>query len=183
LLAFSGITACGDSGEKKKSVKQASEKDIPVIESILLDAVHWMDANNLHQWEECNVHWESLSKNYAVNDFHIAYADGNPAACMALIDYDPFFWPDVQKGESLYIHKLAVTRKYAGQGFSTMLINFAKQTARQSGINAIRLDCHKNRAKVRAVYERHGFICVGEKNLFGKYETAFYVWKNIPPTR
>jgi GNAT superfamily N-acetyltransferase len=156
-------------------VKQASEKDIPVIESILLDAVHWMDENDLHQWEERNVRWDGLSKHYTADDFCIAYDNNTPAAWMALVDYDPVFWPDIPKGESLYIHKLAVLRKYAGQGYSTELIDFAKEKARQSGIGAIRLDCHKNRPKVRAVYERHGFVCVGEKTLFGKYETAFYV--------
>jgi GNAT superfamily N-acetyltransferase len=160
-------------------VKQASEKDIPVIESILLDAVHWMDENGLHQWEERNVRWDSLSKHYAADDFYIAYDNGTPAACMALVDYDPVFWPDIPKGESLFIHKLAVLRKYAGQGYSIELIDFAKEKARQSGICAIRLDCHKNRLKVRAVYERHGFVCVGEKTLFGKYETAFYVRNEI----
>jgi GNAT superfamily N-acetyltransferase len=177
LIDFSGIAACGECREKNKTVKQASETDIPVIEGILLDAVHWMDANGLHQWEERNVRWDSLSKHYAVDDFLIAYDNGTPAACMALTDYDPFFWPDIPKGESLYIHKFAVLRKYAGQGCSTELIECAKEKARQSGINAIRLDCHKNRAKVRAVYEKHGFVCAGEKTLFGKYETAFYVWR------
>ena len=160
-------------------VRQATEKDIPIIESILLDAVQWMDENEMHQWESENVKWSQLSKYYEISDFYIAYNESVPAACMSLIDYDPVFWPDVPKGESLYLHKVAVVRKYAGKGFSKELIDFAKTKAENLGIYSLRLDCHKNRDKVRAAYEKQGFVCVEEKTLFGRYETAFYIC-NIP---
>ena len=39
-----------------------------------------------------------------------------PTGCMALIDYDPFFWTDVNKGESLFIHKLAVIKSARKSG-------------------------------------------------------------------
>jgi GNAT superfamily N-acetyltransferase len=149
-------------------VKQASEKDIPIIEGILLDAARWMDDNGIHMWDEQNVLWDNLSKHNSIDNFYIACDSDTPASCMSLTDYDPVFWPDIPKGESLYIHKLAVLRKYAGQGYTTELIDYAKEKARQSGIKAIRLDCHKGRPKLRAVYERHGFVCVDEKTLFGK---------------
>ena len=155
-------------------VRQATEKDIPIIENILLGAVEWMDENELHQWEAENVKWNHLSKYYAVSDFYIAYNGDDPVACMALVDYDPKFWPDVPKGESLYLNKVAVVRKYAGKGFTKELIDFAKTKAENVGIHSLRLDCHKNRDKVRAVYEKQGFVCVEEKTIFGRYETAFY---------
>lgn len=96
---------------------------------------------------------------------------------MALIDYDPTFWPDLRKGESLFIHKLAVKRCAAKKGVSKALIDYAKETAVKKGINTVRLDSHIYRLKVRAMYENEGFICVGEKMLLNKYATAFYMWK------
>lgn len=156
-------------------IKQATDEDIHIIEKILLDAVDWMDKNGLHQWEADQVKWNVISKYFVASDFYIAYENDNPAACIAIIDYDPNFWENIPQGESLYIHKVAVVRDYAGKGYSKKLIDFAKEKARSMGIKTIRLDCHRNRAKVRAIYEREGFVCVGEKTLFGRYETAFYV--------
>lgn len=156
-------------------IKQAIDEDIPVIEKILLGAVEWMDKSGLHQWEADQVRWNVISKYFVASDFYIAYEDGNPAACIAIVDYDPNFWENIPKGESLYIHKVAVVRDYAGKGYSKKLIDFAKEKARSLGIKTIRLDCHRSRAKVRAIYEREGFVCVEEKTLFGRYETAFYV--------
>ena len=156
-------------------VKQATVADIPVIESILLDAVRWMDATGQHQWEEANVRWEKLSQYYNIHDFYLACDGDTPAACMALIDYDPHFWPNIPKGESLFLHKVAVLRTHAGKGYVWELVDFAKGKASDMGIQSLRLDCHLRRYKVRAVYEKLGFACVEETVLFGQYETALYI--------
>lgn len=157
-------------------VKQANEYDIRIIEEILLDAVNWMSKSGLqNQWNESNVKWSNLSKSYKINDFYISYQNGLPAACIALTDYDPTYWPNILRGESLYLHKVAVKRIFAGKGCSKELIDFAKNYAINHTINTIRLNCNKHRNKLREVYEKEGFICVEEKLFFEKQDTALYV--------
>lgn len=158
-------------------IKQAQENDIPIIEEIMFDVVDFLDTIGQPQWERQNVSWQGLSRYFKVDDFYIASINNNPVGCFALIDYDPTFWPDVAKGTSLFIHKLAVKRCGSKQGVSKALIDFAKTQAVKLGINEVRLDTHQFRTKVRAIYEHEGFICVGEKCLYEKYHTAFYVWK------
>ncbi|BCN32304.1 GNAT family N-acetyltransferase [Anaeromicropila herbilytica] len=155
---------------------QAKENDIPIIEEILLDAVKWMTKTGLqNQWNETNIKWTNLSKSYRISNFYIDYEDGLPTACMALTDYDPIHWPNIPKGESLFLHKVAVKRVFAGKGLSKELINFSKELAIHNGIDVIRLNCNKHRKKLREVYENEGFICVEEKTLFENYDTALYV--------
>ena len=159
------------------TIKQAQESDIPIIEDIMFDVVDFLDSIGQSLWQREWVTWQGLSKDFQISDFYMAYIDDKPVGCMALVDYDPTFWADIQKGESLFIHKLAVKRCAAKQGVSKALIDFAKSQAIKLGINEVRLDTHQFREKVRAIYEREGFVCVDEKCLFGKYHTAFYVWK------
>jgi GNAT superfamily N-acetyltransferase len=157
-------------------VKQADEYDIPIIEEILLDAVKWMSESGLqNQWNESNVKWSNLSKSYKINNFYISYQKGLPTACMALTDSDPTYWPNIPKGESLYLHKVAVKRAFAGKGFSKELIDFSKNLAISYCINAIHLNCNQHQNKLRAVYENEGFICVEEKTFFENHDTALYV--------
>jgi GNAT superfamily N-acetyltransferase len=94
---------------------------------------------------------------------------------MALTDYDPTYWPNIPKGESLYLHKLAVKRIFAGKGFSKELIDYAKNLALSYSIKAIRLNCNQLRNKLRSVYENECFICVEEKQFLEKHDTALYV--------
>lgn len=159
------------------SVRQAHEKDIPLIEDTLLNAAHWMQEIGLPQWAPENLLWEKLSLHFAPQDFYLLFVGGICAGCMALIDYDPHFWPGVAKGESLFIHKLAINRAFSGQNLSGHLIALAKETARARSIPFVRLDCHQHRPKVRAVYEKNGFVCVREKLLNGRFFTAFYECK------
>lgn len=157
-------------------IKQADEKDISVIEDILLDAVIWMKENKLqNQWDEHNIKWNSLSKSYQIKDFYIKYENNIPAACMAITDFDQQYWPEIPQGKSLYIHKLAVKREFSGKGFSKELINFAKNIAIKGRIKSLRLDCNLEKNKLRTLYENEGFIYAGSKISEKNYDMALYV--------
>lgn len=92
------------------------EKKQELDEDILLDAVLWMRKNQLqNKWTEDNIKWNSLSKSYKISDFYIDYENGMPAGCMAITDIDSKYWPQIPQGQSLYIHKLAVKRRFAGK--------------------------------------------------------------------
>jgi len=153
----------------------ASPIDTAIIEDILRDSVRWLDAIGQSMWREDQITWVRLSRDFSISDFRIALLDGVPAACMAVVDHDPVFWPDVKKGRSLFIHKLAVKRFAAGKGLSDALIADAKAMCVDRGIAALRLDCAQDRPKLRTVYERNGFLCVEEKVVFTHYPTAFYL--------
>jgi GNAT superfamily N-acetyltransferase len=157
-------------------IKQANENDIPVIEEILLDAVNWLTKNGIQNtWNASNIKWTNLSNSFKINNFYIAYQNEFPAACMALTDFDPIFWPNIPKGEALYLHKVAVKREFARKGFTKELIDFAKNLAESHCINTIHLNCNRHRDKLRKVYENQGFICVEEKTFFENHDTALYL--------
>lgn len=158
------------------SIRQADTEDIPVIENILLDAVNWLNEMGQPLWEAEAVSWNALSRNFKIGDFYIAYLDCKPSGCMVLVDYDPFFWPDVKKGESLFIHKLAVTKIARKSGVADALMNFFKKQGAEHGVKTIRLDTDALRPKLCAFYERHGFTFVKIKVFKGKWHTAFYVY-------
>ena len=159
------------------TIKQATESDIPIIEDIMNDVITFLDSIGQPQWVKENVTQQGLAKYFTIDNFYIAYIDKIPMGCLAIVDYDPTFWPDIEKGKSLYIHKLAVKRCGAKKGVSKALIDFVKAMSVELGINQVRLDTHQLRPKVRAVYEKQGFVCVDERCLLGRYYTAFYLWE------
>lgn len=139
----------------------ASENEIPIIENILLDTVHWLESIGQPLWCEEQIKWSRLSKDFTASDFKIALLDGIPAACMAVANHSPTFSSDEP---SLFICKLAVKRFAGGQNLSDKMISYAKSMCIDRGISALRLDCSEDRLKLRAIYERNGFVCVEEKD-------------------
>ena len=160
-------------------IKQATASDIPVLENILLDTVNWLNEMGQPLWGLNEVTWDALSKDFEIEDFYIAYVDKIPSGCMALVDYDPFFWPDVKKGESLFMHKLSVIRAARKTGAANMLIDFFKKQGAERKVKTLRLDTHALRPRLRAFYEKHGFVCVEEKIFAGGRHTAFYVYSRL----
>jgi SAM-dependent methyltransferase/GNAT superfamily N-acetyltransferase len=157
------------------TIKQATETEIPTLESILLDTVNWLREMGQPLWDEAEITWAALSKNYKIGDFYIAFLGDEPAGCMALVDYDPFFWPDIKKGDSLFIHKLAVTKTARKAGVSDSLMGFFKSQGSERGVKTLRLDTDALRLKTRAFYERHGFT-LDKTKIMGKFHVAFYVY-------
>jgi GNAT superfamily N-acetyltransferase len=157
------------------NIVQAAEEDIPTLESILLDTVSWLNEMGQPLWDADEITWASLSKSYKASDFFIAYNDGKPSGCMALVDHDPFFWPDVAKGEALFIHKLAVIKTARKTGVADALMAFFKERGILRVVKSLRLDTHALRPKLRAFYERHGFKLYGIKTFNGDRHTAFYI--------
>ena len=156
-------------------IRQAEEKDVKTIEDILLDA-----ANHFGVWAKERVLWAALSSEFAIEHFFIAYADKEPAGCMALIDRAPFFWPEkTTAGESLFLRRLAVKRSAAGKNLSKNLMAYAVEACRERGIKALRLDCDSENAKLNKIYTDFGFACEKKETLIigGKaYPSAFYVY-------
>jgi len=60
------------------------------------------------------------------------------------------------------------------------MIAHAKSMCIDRSISALRLDCSGDKPKLRAIYERNGFICVDEKDFFiagNKIPVAFYKYE------
>lgn len=156
-------------------IRKATLKDVPEIEAILHDAICWMRKSGFeNQWNEMNTTWDKLSESYSIDEFYLARYHDEVVACMALTDEDPVFWPEYPKGASIYLHKLAVKRAYAGQGISRECIEFAKEIAKERKSSAIRLNCNYARKKLRKLYEDNGFLYVKEQYSENGYQNALY---------
>jgi predicted N-acetyltransferase YhbS len=86
---------------------------------------------------------------------------GRIVGCVRLEREDTIFWPDRLSGDALHLHRLAVVRDLAGARVSDALIAWAKGQTKRAGRDLLRLDCAP-RAKLYALYERHGFRFVDE---------------------
>jgi DNA-directed RNA polymerase specialized sigma24 family protein len=59
----------------KTKIRQAQANDKPIIESILLDAVKWLNEMEQSLWRAEDVKWDALSKAYKIEDFYIAFSN------------------------------------------------------------------------------------------------------------
>ncbi len=95
-----------------------------------------------------------------------------PVAAMTIQDEDRLFWPEDARGSALYLHKLAVRRDFAGQGWSWRLIDWAGLCAGERALPLLRLDSAPRPGLIR-LYEGCGFARVDAGPVLrGGFETV-----------
>jgi GNAT superfamily N-acetyltransferase len=138
-------------------IRQAVLADAAVVEEMLLEAARWVDAMGVTMWEEGELAPDRIAGEIAAEQFFIADADGDAAGIIRFQLEDLLFWPDIPQADSAFVHRLAVRRRYKGQGVSAALLEWAAKRAQSLGKRHLRLDCDESRPKLRDLYERFGF--------------------------
>ncbi|MGO9245463.1 MAG: GNAT family N-acetyltransferase [Verrucomicrobiia bacterium] len=155
------------------SIRQAAPCDLEVVSGILLEAAQWLNDTGKPMWRDDELEPERIASDVVAGAFFLAECDGEAAGTVRFQLEDPQFWPDVYRHNSTYIHRLAVRRKFAGGDVSTALLQWAIERARSLGRRYVRLDCEASRPRLRAIYERFGFIHHSDRKV-GPYIVSRY---------
>lgn len=138
-------------------IEQARPEETATVAAVLKEAAEWIAAEGRPLWSAADIAPERIQRDTEAGRYFIARSHGDVAGVVRLDLEDPHFWPEIESGTSLYVHKLAVRRASAGQGVPVLLLDFAREHARSLGRPFLRLDCVADRAPLRALYERNGF--------------------------
>ncbi|MGJ7503357.1 GNAT family N-acetyltransferase [Variovorax sp. ZT5P49] len=155
-------------------IEQATPSEAATVAAVLNEAAQWLAADGRPLWSAADVGLERVQRDTDAGRYFIARENGGVAGVMRLDMEDPFFWPEIEPGSSAFVHKLAVRRSWARQGVSAALLAFARERAFGLGRKHLRLDCVADRAALRSLYERFGFMLHSEiqkgTTSFARYE-------------
>jgi len=146
---------------------------------IMREAAKWLIDIGKPMWKLEDITKVKLLENNKVDEFYVLKVDNDIAGAMILKWHDSFFWPDIKPGESGFIHKLSIQRKYSGTGISKKMIEYAVEECRKRNVGFLRLDCAGDRKELCNFYEKIGFKQVRRK-MMGPFDVAFYVLNVIP---
>ena len=146
--------------------------DVALAIDIIREAAMWLNDTGKPMWSIEDITEKKLLANAKKENFHIGWIEGESAGAMILQWSDPIFWPNA-KGDSGFIHKLAVRRQYAGKNVANEMIDYAIMETKRRKRKYLRLDCAGDRPKLCSFYEHEGFQQVGRKQM-GIFDVAFY---------
>jgi len=91
--------------------------------------------------------------------------DNNFACIFATTFSDPLIWEEKDKGDSVYIHRIATNSDYRGNNFVGDIVVWAKGYAKENNKKFIRLDTVGDNKKLIEHYKKCGFTFLGLKEL------------------
>ena len=145
-------------------VRQASPADLDAAIEILEEASEWVARRGADGWEPGSFRSPQGSGNRALREalaageLYLAWLGNRPVATVTLQSADPIYWPEaVDRGDALYVHRLAVQRDASGSGVGRTLLRWAEEQARGRGRPFVRLDCPARSRFLRDYYHQAGF--------------------------
>lgn len=155
------------------TIRMASIEEVDLVSDILCEATKWLTEKGEPLWKDGELAAEKLSGDVSNGMFYIAWVGSEAVGVFKFQTEDKLFWPDVPDNESCFIHRVAVRRSHAGQGISSAMIDYAKAATKAMGRRFLRLDTDAARPKLRAVYEKQGFMFHSTRQV-GPYFVARY---------
>ncbi len=153
------------------NLRQASTSEFDIVYDILHENALWLLSKSIFQWP---LDWlESIRSEIKASIdsglFYVAEIDNKLAAVVEIRSAPEKIWQS-NEAEALYIHKLAISRKYADSGLGRNILTLVKSQAIQQNIDYLRLDCVAHNNKLREYYEScefklKGIVEAGEVNL------------------
>jgi ribosomal protein S18 acetylase RimI-like enzyme len=143
-------------------IRRAGVGDFSAVLTLLLEAAHWLREKGMSLWDPETFHKNSLLPQVEDGDFWICILGGKVAGVLKFQMEDELYWPGFPKGEAVYVHKLTVSRRFAGQGLAGRMLDWAVMRGVELGRNYLRLDCEASRENLCRIYESFGFEREGE---------------------
>lgn len=142
----------------------------------MAQAAQWLRQRGMPMWRDDEFVPSRIKAEVEGGLFFIAEQNGLAAGVVKFQLEDQQFWPDLPTGEAAYVHRLAVRRAFAGGGISSALLSWAVERTRALSRSYLRLDCEASRPKLRAIYEKFGFVHHSDRQV-GPYFVARYQLK------
>ncbi|OAB77724.1 hypothetical protein PNBC_01440 [Paenibacillus crassostreae] len=157
---------------------QAKDEDAQDIMDILLGIARWLKSKGSRQWEGL-LHGEDSHDMIGSISKGEVFVFKENGVCVGIVilkqqasPWDINLWGEHEAhlDNSVYVHRLAVSRGYGGQGLGKEIMLWVQQGIQFKDKDVIRLDCIANNELLNSFYLQCGFSYKGEVEGFSKYE-------------
>ena len=145
-------------GQMRSEIRQAAAYETDLVAEVLSEAVAWLQSRGIPLWQPSDVASAAIRSDVAAGYYFLALHNDQPSGTFKYQPDDPLIWPEESENEASYIHRVAVKRAFAGGKLSSMMLQWAAERAADEGKQFLRLDCEASRPRLRAIYERFGFV-------------------------
>jgi GNAT superfamily N-acetyltransferase len=170
-------------------VERAGAAELRVASEVLVEAARWLIDRGQPLWKPEDLVPDRLRAEAEGGLLFVAWQGGEAVGTIVRQWEDRLFWPELTADDSVFIHRLAVRRAFAGTGVAAALLAWAEEQGRDAGREWLRLDCSAEHPGLASYYEGAGFERHSERRLGGfrflRYQKALRVdsrgWTASPP--
>ncbi|MGF9695390.1 GNAT family N-acetyltransferase [Paenibacillus sp. MABNR03] len=157
---------------------QAQPEDTEEVLSLLVETAEWLRSQGSSQWSALLKGEDSHDTAGAIRrgDVFVFKKDSKVAGMVILLQqpsaWDRQLWGTQANEEdgAVYVHRLAIRRKYARTGLGRDILAWSSSGIRFENKHVVRLDCVGDNERLNEFYPRNGYTFVGKTDGYSTYE-------------
>nr|WP_261771718.1 GNAT family N-acetyltransferase [Paenibacillus xylanexedens] len=157
---------------------QAQPEDTEEVLSLLAETASWLKSKGSSQWNALLQGEDSHDTPSAIRrgDVFVFKKEAQIAGMVILMQkpspWDLKLWGDQAHAEdgALYLHRLAIRRKYARTGLGKSILEWSSRGIQFANKSLVRLDCGADNVTLNTFYAGNGFGYAGKHDGFSIYE-------------
>ncbi|MGG4479840.1 GNAT family N-acetyltransferase [Paenibacillus illinoisensis] len=157
---------------------QAQPEDTEDVLSLLRETAEWLRSQGSSQWSALLKGEDSHDTAGAIRrgDVFVFKKEGDVAGMVILLqqpsawDFDLWGPKAPQTDGAVYLHRLAIRRKYARTGLGRDILGWSSSGIQFDNKHVMRLDCVGDNERLNEFYPRNGYTFVGKINGYSTFE-------------
>ena len=143
--------------------RPAVPEDVPAIQDIVTQAIAWMDANRIDQWNEYYPKAEHFLADMDRGECHVLTYGGQVGAVFTLMTAPEPCYAQITDGKwssdepYASIHRCAVAVQWQGSGLANLMLAHCERLSLAQGMGWLRVDTHKKNKAMQGLLRRNGF--------------------------
>lgn len=158
----------------EEQIVRATEADLPVISEMFGDCKEYLETRGILQWDEAYPNHEYFEKAMQGEELFILKKDSDTLGAMVLDEWQASEWEIADwteaEGKPLILHSFCVHPSAQGDGYGSLMLQFAEDFTKDQGFGALRLDTYSGNKGAVEFYEKKGYRKTGEVMMSGKPE-------------
>ncbi len=158
--------------------RKAKTSDIPQIWGILQQAIERRKEEGSNQWQDGYPNLETLQIDIEKGEGYILTGEKVVIGYCAILvndepDYEKIKGKWLTNNDFVVFHRLAISEKYLGKGFSKILVRNIEEIAISNKIYSIKADTNYDNITMMKIFENMGYTFCGEILFRGSPRKAY----------
>jgi ribosomal protein S18 acetylase RimI-like enzyme len=139
-------------------VRNTDKSDLEEIFSLFEYSIQYQEKKGYSVWR--NYDRNTIIKDIEDGNHFKVVVDLKIAIAFSVRYSDKLIWRDLDKGNSIYLHRIVVNPEFKGQRQFGTILNWAIEHSKQKGLSNIRMDTWADNPTIIEYYKSFGFSFV-----------------------
>ena len=139
-------------------VRNTEMSDLPEIFALFERSINYQEEKGYPVWK--NYDKNAIIKDIENKNQYKVVVDSKTGIVFSVCYTDNVIWRDLDKGESIYLHRIVVNPEFKGQKLFGKILDWAIAHSNQKGLRSIRMDTWAANPAIINYYKSFGFTFI-----------------------